>query len=75
MKLTDEQLIKIRNILIIVLSISLVFTAVASILYAKSKKSESSGYSKMETYVVFMLKMAKFVIVYYYKSTNIDWIC
>ncbi len=49
MKFTEEQLVKIKNILIVVLAISLVFTAVASIAFAKSKKNEDSGYSKEET--------------------------
>ena len=43
MKLTDEQLVKIKNILIIILAVSLVFTAVASIAFIKTKKSDSDG--------------------------------
>lgn len=43
MKLTDEQLAKVKNILIIILAVSLVFTAVASIAFIKTKKSDSNG--------------------------------
>ena len=49
MKLTDEQLVKIRNILIILLSVSLLFTAVASVAFIKTKETDSDkGYTKSE---------------------------
>ncbi len=49
MKLTDEQLAKIKNILIIILAVSLVFTAVASIAFITTEKSDSNGgYTKTE---------------------------
>ena len=47
MKFTEEQLAKIRNVLIIVLAFSLVFTAVGAIAFAKANNKES-GYSKTE---------------------------